>query len=508
MWQTGQLLRVHAPPPAGGPHRRAGPGPRARRTGTAPSSRRSPSRGDAECGDGRDARVVNTTAAAEPGPTEHAAHAHPGRRRWGTRALVALAAVLLVVGALGVWVKRVVLDTPTWTDTSGQVLEDPVVQQALSTYLVDQVYANVDVAAQLQAVLPPAAKPLAAPAAAGLRDFADRAALRALSSPQVQELWKAANRQASRALIATVEGREGAIDTTNGQVTLNLQPLADQVADRTGIGARLATAIPPGTGSVVLLKSDQLKTAQDTANVLRVIGDVTIIVVVILFAIAVWIAPDRRWAVRTAALGLVAAALALIFLRRVLGDMIIDRLVASDSIRPAAHRIWWISTDQLRLVTTTLLFVGLIGLLGAALAGAGARATAVRGALAPYLREPGIAYGTLTLVVLLLLAWSPTPAARNPITIVVLIALAVVGLEALRRQTAREFPDAERGATSLRRLWPGGDDDAGSATEGQRLEQLTRLGTLHADGVLSDEEFAVEKRKLLDVPGATARPAT
>jgi len=44
---------------------------------------------------------VNTTAAAEPGPSEPT-HAHPGRRRWGTRALVALAAILLVIGALGV----------------------------------------------------------------------------------------------------------------------------------------------------------------------------------------------------------------------------------------------------------------------------------------------------------------------------------------------------------------------------------------------------------------------
>jgi hypothetical protein len=453
---------------------------------------------------------VNTTAAADPGPTEPASSpAHPGRRRWGTRALIALATILLVIGALGVWLNRVVLDTPTWTDTSGEVLQDPEVQQALSTYLVDQVYANVDVAAQLQAVLPDAAKPLAAPAAAGLREFADRAALRALQSPRVQDLWSLANQQASRALIAAVEGHEGAVGTSGGEVSLNLAPLADQIANRTGIGGRAAAAIPEGTGRVVLLKSNQLKTAQDVANVLRAIGNVTIVVVVILLAIAVWIAPDRRWGVRTAAWGLLAAALALIFIRRVLGSYLIDQLVTSDSIRPAAHRVWWISTEQLRLITATLLFVGLIGLLGAILAGAGTRATAVRGALAPYLREPAIAYGTLTLVVLLLLAWSPTPATRNPVSILVLTALAVLGLEALRRQTAREFPDAERRPISLGSLWGSGDGgDAAVDAEGQRLENLSRLSSLHAEGVLSDEEYALEKRRVLDPPGPTARPAT
>ena len=51
-----------------------------------------------------------------------------------------------------------------------------------------------------------------------------------------------------------------------------------------------------------------------------------------------------------------------------------------------------------------------------------------------------MAYGALALVILLLLAWSPTPAARSWITTPILIALAVAGLEVLRRQTAREFP--------------------------------------------------------------------
>ena len=51
------------------------------------------------------------------------------------------------------------------------------------------------------------------------------------------------------------------------------------------------------------------------------------------------------------------------------------------------------------------------------------------------------------LLVLLLLAWAPTPAARNVITTPILIAMAIVGLEALRRETIREFP-ARQGAPS------------------------------------------------------------
>ena len=58
-----------------------------------------------------------------------------------------------------------------------------------------------------------------------------------------------------------------------------------------------------------------------------------------------------------------------------------------------------------------------------------------------------VAFGALALLVLLLLAWAPTPAARNVITTPILIAMAIIGLEALRRQTVREFP-ARQGAPS------------------------------------------------------------
>ena len=85
----------------------------------------------------------------------------------------------------------------------------------------------------------------------------------------------------------------------------------------------------------------------------------------------------------------------------------------------------------------------MIGLLGAWLTGPTTYATSTRRVLAPGLRQPAVAFGALALLVLLLLAWAPTPAARNVITAPILIAMAIVGLEALRRQTVREFPPTD-----------------------------------------------------------------
>jgi hypothetical protein len=67
----------------------------------------------------------------------------------------------------------------------------------------------------------------------------------------------------------------------------------------------------------------------------------------------------------------------------------------------------------------------------------------VRRFLAPYLRDrPVVVYAVLAFVFLVWLAFLPTiNNAGQVIVILILAVLAVVGVEILRRQTAREFPD-------------------------------------------------------------------
>jgi hypothetical protein len=76
------------------------------------------------------------------------------------------------------------------------------------------------------------------------------------------------------------------------------------------------------------------------------------------------------------------------------------------------------------------------------LAGPGRRAVALRRFLAPYLRDqPVVVYSAITVLFLLWLAFIPGINNLGQILVIVaLLALAVVGIEALRRQTAQEFP--------------------------------------------------------------------
>src|SRR4051795_2747937 len=77
--------------------------------------------------------------------------------------LVVVATLLALVMSLTTWVNRQMLDNEAWTHASRQIVLDEKVQSALSAYLVNQLYDNVDVAAALRERLPANLDRLAGP---------------------------------------------------------------------------------------------------------------------------------------------------------------------------------------------------------------------------------------------------------------------------------------------------------------------------------------------------------
>jgi hypothetical protein len=372
-------------------------------------------------------------------------------RRWVPWVLVVLAAVIALVSALNIWVKRQALSTDNWTDASSRLLENSDIRNAIAVYSVDQLYQKVDVGQALEERLPPATKSLGAPLAAALQPALIRTASGVLGRPRVQQLWENANRRAHTLFMALLNGKHGVLESTNGNVVLNLRPIIDQVAEETGFGKRLEERLPPDAGQLVVMKGNQLETARKAVKAVRVMSYFLSFLVLALYAAAVYIARGRRRRVLMGAgVSLLVVGLLVLVARRLAGNYLVDALTSSnnpDSKDPVSAA-WAIGTELLRNVGINIVVYSVVVIFAAWVAGPSRAAVAVRRWSAPTMRDrPVIVYGLLAIVLLIILISGPTDGQRL-YPLLVLFALACVGLEVLRRQTQREFPPTAAAPTA------------------------------------------------------------
>jgi hypothetical protein len=355
--------------------------------------------------------------------------------------LFALGTLVILVGSLSVWTKRQALDTDAWVDTSTQLLENDDVRMALSVYIVDELYSSADPQEVLEERLPTNLQGLAGPIAGALRQPAVEGVDRFLQRPRVQDLWETANRVAHQELMAVLEDdTRGNITTGNGVVTLNLRTLVVNIGTELGFGDELDARLPQDVGQVVVLESDQLEAAQTGVKAIKVLSWLVILIAFACYAGAIWLARGRRSMLRNVGAALFLVGILLLVIRRLVGSYIIDALASGESVRDAVGSTWIIGTSLLAEVAWALIIYGIVILIGTWFAGPMGYATRARGAIAPTLRDrPGVGWGVLAALYLLLVLWGPVPALRNWVGILVLGALVALGFEAFRRVAIGEL---------------------------------------------------------------------
>src|SRR6478736_1489121 len=362
--------------------------------------------------------------------------------------LFGLATILLFVSSLTVWSKRQLLDDQAWANSSTQLLANDEVRGAIAQKLSDALFQRVDVEAQLRERLPKRSQGAAPALAAALQNtVVPEAADRLLQRPRVQALWENANKRAHAAVLRVLEGKElgknGNISTANGEVTLDLRPAITQLATRLGLQDKLKANTDPSAGQIVIMKSSQLKAAQTSVKILNALSSLLLIAVFALFALAIYLAQGRRRLLLGATgASLVFVGLVVASLRHFLGGVIVDSLVKTQANKHPVSVIWAIETSVLRDIAVILVVYGALVLLATALAGANRPAVAVRRWLAPSFRHHPIVVWTAALFLfLILLAWGPIAGDRQLLGVVILAVTTAIAIEALRRQTLREFPE-------------------------------------------------------------------
>jgi uncharacterized membrane protein len=321
--------------------------------------------------------------------------------------------------------------------------------------------------------------------------------------------------------INIVENKSKAITLSGNAVYVDLRPLMGQLTTQLGLPASVAQALPSGAGRLKIMSSNQISTVQNSVKLVKGLTIILPAVAILLFALCVYLYTGRRrHALFVVGIDLVIAGLIVLIARNVAGNQIVNALASTEAARPAAEATWSIGTRLLSDIGQSIIIVGLVVMAAATLAGNRRPAVAFRHFAAPWFRERPLAtYGVVIAILLLIVLWGPIPATRKPIPVLIMFVLVWIGVEALRRQTAEEFPDAQFGdSTSGMRdrvsNWrnrrhsgtpPPAAPMAGGAgppilwSQDERLSRLERLMALRDAGALTEAEFASEKAILMSI---------
>lgn len=334
--------------------------------------------------------------AAPPAGAVVAAPAHRGGwLRWTAVAvLLVLAGVLMLGSVLARYVRAEILDTDKYVATVTPLGSDPAIQAEISTQVSDAILERIDletVTAQALATLtqnveqvPAQVQALAPLLASQGESFVRSTVDRMVTSPTFEELWIVANRQAHKNLVAvlTGEGDTAITADANGQVTLSLGPMIDEVSKRLSArGFTFVESLPSIDPQFVLFTSQDVVKAQRAVAFLNTAANVLPWLSLLVAAGAVWAAPRgrRRRAVVLAGVAYVVA-MAILAVGITVGRSLYLSAVPSDVLSPsAATALIDAVLVPLRTSLRAVFAFGVVVVLAAYLTGPSRSAVAVRG---------------------------------------------------------------------------------------------------------------------------------
>ena len=252
-------------------------------------------------------------------------------------AILVVATLLGLVSVLSIWVKRQALETDTWTNTSTKLLENKDVNEALSAYMVETLYENVDVEGELAGALPPPPTRLRDRPRRAFARSPGKLASEALTRPRVQDLWAEANRNAHGLFLELVEGGGDTLSTEGGDVTLDLGTIVERLGAQLGVD--IADKLPADAAEIQLIESDQLSTAQDAVKALKGLSLILPLITLLLYGLAVYLARGwRREAVRAWGISWVLIGVLVLVIRSVAGEVLVGSLAKHGVGRTGGQR--------------------------------------------------------------------------------------------------------------------------------------------------------------------------
>lgn len=237
-----------------------------------------------------------------------------------------VACLALPLAIVSTWTANVVTDSDGYVEAVGPLAEDPTVQQAVEERL------QAEVLARLPRVPPRTVR---------------RAVVRVVQGPEFRPAWEDANRSAHEQMVAVLEADGDSPVANDGTVTIELGTLLVAVIETVDTQGRVDTSNAPDVRTEFnLVSAQQLERARTTYQLVHLAGLWVPVVWLLLLAVALVVAANRRRALAWLALGSLICVGALLVVISLARREVIARAATGDDDLVGA--VWDVVTAGLR----------------------------------------------------------------------------------------------------------------------------------------------------------------
>ncbi len=275
-------------------------------------------------------------------------------RSIGVIFLVSLAVALLFVGNLFFWTGNTVVKQDRWVAATEPIIKDPVVQQTMALYTTNQIFNNVDVQKNIESVLPPRADFLAPQFTTQLKGGTQKVLQSALAKQSFQDKWNQVQARQHDRLINFAAKYKG-----DDKISVNeiFNQLTQSLKD-TKLSFLAGKELPPKVGEVTVVNSAYLPLFHNVVTNIDTWRLISIILLVLLLAGAIWLSRNRRRTVYIFSLASAAFMAATLVALHVIRDRVLSQ-VDPQYVEGVRHTIQ-IVFHSLVIQTLTILLAALL----------------------------------------------------------------------------------------------------------------------------------------------------
>ena len=289
-----------------------------------------------------------------------------------------MACIAIVLSASILWVHQVALNTDRYVTVVSRAATDPDVVEEVSARLAGQIVDQFD-------DIPRLVKPL-------LQDWIAEQIGVFMATDIFSEAWGAANRVAHTAVVGFLR-RDTPLDSSDGELSIGVLPviiiglerlqqtgilpddldlpdpseLGEGDVIRELIAERIGIDLPPDFGEIPLVRLSRLESVRQAVRSFDLITVIGAVVAVVLTALTIWLARNRRRAVMRLGIGTAIAVFAVQLLTLLLSGLVETALTEDDT--PILAAIVGALIGNLALALTVVLVLGLVAAVSAALLG-------------------------------------------------------------------------------------------------------------------------------------------